>query len=374
MHAEQRRRLGDAEQGVGLGVRHRSNPSPDRRPRSIGSNGAFGRSSASDARYGMSREHSLDGPVGPRTVRRDGPARQATRTSSTRADAADRHEENPDPEADDAGRRGPPASPAEQAHRVGQGQVRDEVATLRRLQSHACRGVLDRPRQHEQAIGDIDRARSGARIGRGSVALGQPGNGRGVRLLQQIGTAAPDLRDGDQRLCGACRIQGKRPVVVPQVERPGLAGSLNAPPGAVDPDLHVAVERDEPLAVARHERIAAADPAGHPHRAHRLRPAVEQAADRDLGRPGQPPGESRVGRGRAEHEPGCRRDDAADDDERGEADAERHVRRCGLPPARPPARRWPAPGRGARSGRPRRAARPLPTPCRGRGDRGRPAR
>ena len=53
----------------------------------------------------------------------------------------------------------------------------------------------------------------------------------------------------------------QRAVVVPQLEGAGLAQPLDASPAAAGHDLDVAVERDQALAVARLERVAASDAA-----------------------------------------------------------------------------------------------------------------
>src|SRR5688500_16972794 len=83
---------------------------PDCPPRSLSANGAFGRARASDGRNGKSRAQPLDGPVRPRTVRgtAGGSGDDGVEHGT---DDADRHEQDPEPEADDPGCRGPSVSP-----------------------------------------------------------------------------------------------------------------------------------------------------------------------------------------------------------------------------------------------------------------------
>ena len=86
---------------------------------------------------------------------------------------------------DDAERRQAAVAAAEEPHRVVERQVRDEVAALGRLEHDAARLVRSRrASQEQQPIRDVDPARDGARLGRRPVALGQPGDGRCVRLLE----------------------------------------------------------------------------------------------------------------------------------------------------------------------------------------------
>ena len=122
-------------------------------------------------------------------------------------------------------------------------------------------------------------------------------------LLEQCGVAAPDLRDDDERLGGRGRIDGERAVVVPQLEGARLAEALDASPAAAGHDLDVAVERDQALAVAGLERVAAPDAPGHPDRTIRQVGGIEQQADTDLARPGQPPRERGLGPGHPQREP-----------------------------------------------------------------------
>jgi len=84
--------------------------------------------------------------------------------------------------------------------------------------------------------------------------------------------------------------------VVPQLEGAGLPQPLDAaPPGAWKPDLDVAVECDEPLAVRGMERIRAAHPPGNPDRAAWQLAGVDEVADRDFPGCAQPPADPHLG-------------------------------------------------------------------------------
>src|SRR5690606_35925071 len=82
--------------------------------------------------------------------------RSADERGEERSDAPDRQERDPESEAGDARRGGPPMAPAEQAHGVVQRQVADQVAPVRRLESNGPVRAADRPRQDEEPVGDVE--------------------------------------------------------------------------------------------------------------------------------------------------------------------------------------------------------------------------
>src|SRR5918996_1701061 len=93
--------------------------------------------------------------------------------------------------------------------------------------------------------------------------------------------------------------------MVPELERSALANALDASPAAPRQDLDIAMEGNQALAFGGLQGVAAADAARDPHRALRQVVHVHQAADPDLPRPRQPPGECRLGSGPAERGPGA---------------------------------------------------------------------
>ena len=117
--------------------------------------------------------------------------------------------------------------------------------------------------------------------------------------------AAPRARSGEPRQTWGMTTSGsaaragstrQRPVVVPELERARLAQPLDAAPAAADPDLDVAVEGDEPLAVAGIERLAAADPADSRAPARVGQRSRRRAAGRPSPRADRPGGAQSPGR------------------------------------------------------------------------------
>ena len=232
-------------------------------PSSPGPNGASGRSRASDARNGRCAARCLVRTGRPRTPGVD-QVSSALRMAPM-PPIASSATESPTAMTPSVARRRLRA--AEEAHRVVERQVRDEVAALRWLEHDAAALVPPGASQQQQPIRHVDPTRDGARLGGRPVALDQAGDGRCVRLLELRGGSAPDVRDDHQRLGGLRRVDGQGAVVIPQVERARLAQPLEGSPRAADEDVHVAMEGDQPLAAAHLERLAAADPAGDAHRA-----------------------------------------------------------------------------------------------------------
>ena len=143
-------------------------------------------------------------------------------------------------------------------------RLRDHVATVGWLEAERAIGIAHGLREHEEAIGDVEHAGRGACLAQRAVTLREAGRGRRMRLLELVRAAVPGVGNRDERLRGRGRIDGERAVVIPQLERAGLAHALDAPPGPAGEHLDVAMEGDQALAVARVQRLPAADPPRDP--------------------------------------------------------------------------------------------------------------
>ena len=211
----------------------------------------------------------------------------------------------------------------EEPHRVVELEVRDQVAAIGGSRATRPR-VTPRTGQQEQTIRHVDAASDGARRDRVPVPLGQAGDRGRVRLLELRGLAAPDLGNDDERLGGVRRVDRQRAIVVPQVERSGLAQPLDAAPGLADQYLHVAVEGDEALATSHLERVATADAPDDAHRALGQLLVAKQLSDLHLRRAGEAARDGRLRPRPPQCDQGDGRQEHPGDDEHGEDESDRH--------------------------------------------------